>query len=636
MKKCWKRSLATTMLGVMIVGSLSSADMAFAGKKLKVSQKTVSVQVGKSKTISANLPVKFTISNKKIAVLKKVKKKQCSVYGKKKGNCKVVVKAGKQKITVKIEVKAKTQAKTKNTPAPKNTKAPTIAPTATPIVTISPVAVTSSPSAAPVEEPTIKPDEDKDTPEPVVEETASPEPVNTVTPDITEVPTEVPEPSETPVAGGATDIPTDLPTTSAHPTPLPAGNETVTPAAVETEAPTATPEATSTPTPDVWEEKSMVGGINGLGYQMLEELKEEGNVVISPYSISSVLAMLNDGADGNTKNEIEKVLGIKDYDAWQREFSTFYKNNGNQETEELKFHADNSYWINDTTFSFDSQAQNNYKEKVKNSYNAETISMDFANTNPQDQINDWVDQKTNGVIKQIIPEKVDKNKIAAILLNTIHFDGQWETKFCEGWEMDFHGTDGNTKVQNMFQERKDYKYVKENGLEMLELPFRDTDIAMDIVISEDLEKSSTEIFSKLSEKEKEALFQKLGKQEKVLMNVTLPKFKLEYGIKDVSDQLENMGIQDAFDMGKAKFPGIQGDNVEPFFVSSVFHKAVVDVKENGVTAAAATAAMIEAGCAPGQKQPISFNVNRPFVFVLRDSNTGMIYFIGQVENLNQE
>ena len=526
MKKCWKYGLAIAMSGVMIIGSLSFSNVAFAGKKLKVSQKTVSVQVGKSKSISANMPVKFSISNKKIAVLKKVKKKQCSIYGKKKGSCKVVVKAGKQKITVKIEVKAKPQPK--KTPEPKNTKTPAGTPTATPGVSVSP-------------------------------------------------------------------------------TPLPAGEDTVSSAAV--------------------------GTVNRLGYQMLEQLREEENVVISPYSITSVLAMLNDGADGNTKSEIEKTLGIKDYDAWQKEFSTFYKENGSQETEKLKFHADNSYWINDTKFSFDGQLQKNYMEKIKNSYNAETISMDFANTNPQEQINDWVDYKTNGVIKEIIPGKIDENKIAAILLNTIYFDGKWDREFSEGWEMDFHGTKGNTKVQNMYKQREYYKYLNENGLEMLELPFRDTSITMDIVISEDLEKNATEIFSKLSEKE--TLFQKLGRQKKVLTNVTLPKFKLEYGIKDVSGQLRNLGIQDAFDIGKADFPGMQDIDKAPFYVDSVVHKAVVDVKENGVTAAAATAAMIEDGCG-GYEEPekaISFYVDRPFVFVLRDSKSGMIYFIGQIENL---
>lgn len=654
-KKYWKRGLATTMLGVMIVGSLASADMAFAGKKLKVSQKTVTLQVGKSKTISTNMPVKFSVSNKKIVVLKKVKKKQCSIYGKKKGSCKVVVKAGKQKITVKVQVKAKVQSKKtpepKKTTVPKSTKSPTAVPTSTPIVTVSPAAVASeaavtSPSAAPVGETTNKPYEDVvETPTSVAEETASPEPVITKTPDVTEIPTVVPPvesalPSTRPVVEEPTKTPAYLPPTSTlspTPTPLSDRNETATPAAIETEAPTATPDVTTQPTPDAWEEKSMVGGINGLGYQMLEQLKDDSNVVISPYSISSVLAMLTDGAEGNTKSEIEKVLGIGNYDAWQKEFCEFYKKNSNTDVEEFKFHADNSYWINDTKFSFDSEKQKNYMEKVKNGYNAETISMDFANTNPQDQINSWVDQKTDGVIKQIIPEKVDKERIAAILLNTIYFDAQWDREFCEGWKMNFHGTNGDTQVQNMDKKEEYYRYINENGLEMLELPFRDTNIIMDFVISEDLKKPATEIFSQLSEKEKEALFQKLSKQEEVLTNVILPKFKLEYGIKDVAKQLQNIGIQDAFDMSRADFPAIRGNNAAPFYVSSVFHKAVVDVKENGVTAAAATAGTMAAGCAPGgeTKKVINFRVDRPFVFVLRDSESGMIYFIGQIENLSE-
>ena len=147
--------------------------------------------------------------------------------------------------------------------------------------------------------------------------------------------------------------------------------------------------------------------------------------------------------------------------------------------------------------------------------------------------------------------------------------------------------------------------------------------------------STTQFVAAKSVREQEKLFEELLSSKARKAVVYLPKFEFEYGTLSLKDMLKGLGMEDAFSASGASFPAIQGENEENFFVQDVLHKTKIEVQERGVTAAAATAIVKEAGAMPGEPTPepvITFDVDHSFVYTITDSN-GMIYFVGQVSDL---
>lgn len=451
-----------------------------------------------------------------------------------------------------------------------------------------------------------------------------------------------------------------------NPTPTTKVITTQTP--IVTIEPTITQTVTSSSAILQEDTETMGGKVNNLGYNLSKLLaqteEKDGNRIISSYSILMALTMLDNGADGETKKEIEKALGITDLDSWNEEFSKYLKNNCNDtiqnhdanekdENDGMWFYKDlrfepelscaNSFWYNDTQYSFDSKIQKDYMNKLKTNYLAHCMPMDFSNSdrNPKDDINKWVEDKTNQKIKDLLSENLEKDKIEAVLVNTLYFNGCWENIFDEQLtrEKDFYGRDKITKVDMMQQSEEYYSYYEQDSIMGLELPFYgDSDLVMDIITSQEQDKDGISLYEQMSNTEKNKFYQSLGNAKEQLVNLKLPKFKLEYGTVNITNQLKDLGMKQAFDKNFADFPGMRGDNLENIFVDQVLHKAVIEVGEAGATAAAATAVIMEAASAvdPSKKPtPIDFHVNRPFIFAIRDKKTNMIYFMGQIANLEK-
>ena len=521
MKKAVAKKVITMgMTAVLLAGSMAAGQKISAVKKLSVSKSKITLEVGKKKTIKANMSAKFSVSNKKVVSLKSVKKKQCTVVAKKKGSCTIKVKANNQVKKIKVTVSKKTTTEKTSTP--------------------------------------------------------------TTTPD----------------------------------------NSKTEPSATETE------------------KIDLEGTINDFGFSMLNQLDKGENIMISPYSIMMAMSMLDNAADGETKAELEKVLGIADLDKWNEEFSTYFKtylnqDDTNQDSEEQKLvlRTTNSIWKNDTYYSFDSEVQTKYLNLMKDLYGAEGLSMDFAKSNPKDQINSWVEEKTEGMIKNLIQEPIEKD-VENVLVNALYFSGKWQTEFEQNAtkeNAEFFGKTGTTKVDMMRNSCGNYKYVEKDMLAVAEFPFQDGDMVMDVVLAKE-DASTIEEFNKLSNKEKTALFLEVSGSEEEKLNVSLPKFKMTYGTKDIKNQLQQMGITSVF-TEEVQLPGLKGDNLENICVSDVLHQTIIEVAERGVKAGAATGIIFKP-IAPSKVT--EFNVNKPFVYVIRDTKTNMIYFVGQIEDLTDE
>ena len=185
----------------------------------------------------------------------------------------------------------------------------------------------------------------------------------------------------------------------------------------------------------------------------------------------------------------------------------------------------------------------------------------------------------------------------------------------------------------MYHSIKQFKYAEEGSLAVAEFPFSDGNMVMDVVLAKD-DASTIEEFQKLSNKEKVELFEKVGQSNNTTMNVYLPKFKMTYGTKDLTEQLKSMGVNSAFDCDNAELPGLKGNNPNNIYVKDVLHQSVVEVAEGGVKASASTAVEVVSTAAP--MVWVEFNVNKPFIYVIRDKSTNMIYFVGQVEDLTED
>lgn len=726
MKKSIRKACAVTMLGTLLVGSIPMYQGLAASKKLKVNNKSFTITVGKTKTLTTNMTATFKSSNKKVVSLKNVGKKKCTLVAKKQGKCTIYVKAKKQKtikvtvtvnkkkVTPKATVKPKVTVKPNTSVSPKETAVVTVTPENTTepamdVVTASPLVEVATGTATPIPTDTAMPEATASTlvtSVPVTEksaETAAPQKTEAViaTPQkaVTEQPlvTLTPEKSATAESAKPEIIPTVAPTpqktekvtatlqgvvtaqptktltpeeleqlASAAPVPMPTIKETEVPQVTESVKPLVTPVATqSAILPE--DADTMGGKVNNLGYHLSKLLaqteEEDGNRVISSYSILMALTMLDNGAAGETKADLEKVLGITDLEAWNQEFGKHFKTKCNDTIQdhdtkqsedddiiyfkEKRFapelSAANSFWYNNTSFSFDSKEQKDFMSKLLEDYQAESKPLDFSNPdrNPKDDINQWVEDKTAKKIKNLLSENLNPNKTCAVLVNTLYFNGCWQNTFEKELtkKKPFYGKDGTTTVDMMNSPREYYSYYEKGDIMGIELPFYDGHgIVMDIITTKDQEnKDAIAIYEKMSNTEKNQFYQSLGDAEHKLVNLQLPKFKLEYGTVDLTEQLKKMGMQKAFDRVLAEFPSIRGKNIENVFVDKVMHKAVIEVNEMGATAAAATAVIMNAEACPGEiKDPLSFNVNRPFVFAIRDKKTNMIYFMGQIENLKNK
>ena len=612
MRKKWLcKVLAGTTIVVSIFGQIPGSPIN-AAKKLTVSVKSISMKVGDKKLVKTNKNATFTITGKKVVSLTNKKKRQCTVLGKKVGNCTLKIKAGKTVKTIKIKItKKKVVTTPQPTKQPVSTEVPTVAPTQTPEVT-SAGAVTDTSA-----EPTVAPKTMEPSSTPLIANTEVPTvaPIQTVEPTATVAPTQTPQITKQPTA-----------------------EPTVTPVISATPIVSATPVVTGEPDtilPDTTEDTSEAAKVvNQFGYHLWEK-NEDKNMMISPYSIAEAMTMLGNAAEGETKQEILQTMGITDLEQWNKQMQELHKVGTTSDEQQL--HIANSVWKNDSTYSFDSEIQKNYIEKLKNCYAAEEKSMDFTNGNPKDQINQWVSKNTNGNIPSILDEDVDSSTYS-ILANTVYFDAKWWNEYFTSMltkREQFYGKEKTTNVDMMASDGFQYvKYLKRDGIQMVELDFKGDQFVMDVLLSADEKQTTQEAFQALTVEQKNALFDGISKLETSRVKMTMPKFKSEYSAKHLKGQLQSMGIKKVFAKDSAKLPGIQGNNKENAYVDTVLHKTVIDVKEDGVKASAATVVPIKAGCSPEQPKYIEYCVNRPFVYVIRDKKTNMIYFMGSIEQLD--
>ncbi len=361
-------------------------------------------------------------------------------------------------------------------------------------------------------------------------------------------------------------------------------------------------------------------------YHLKDE--EEGNIFFSPYSISSALAMTYEGARGQTAKEMQNVFYFpKDDNLRRTEYAEMF-NKINKKDKEYQLHTANALWAEN-----DYQFLDEYFNIVEKYYGGKVTNLDFKRNAEKARvtINNWVEEKTNNKIKNLIPPQAVNELTRLVLTNTVYFKGEWVRQFNQNdtKDKDFRiNKDNIIRVPTM--ERTDeearFNYAENNQLQILEMPYSNKELSMLILLpkNNDLQGLENSLSTKNLSKWRKSLKEKRVK-------IFIPKFKFNTKYFMAKD-LKEMGMPTAFS-ASADFSGMTGE--KDLLIDQVIHQAFVEVNEEGTEAAAATAVGMEPMSiglrSKTPKIPI-FRADHPFMFLIQHNATGNILFMGRVIN----
>ena len=342
------------------------------------------------------------------------------------------------------------------------------------------------------------------------------------------------------------------------------------------------------------------------------------NRLMSPFSVLTAMSMVGNGAEGETKAQMEEVLGISIENL--NAFISEYRKNIPQE-EGNRFHMANSIWMTeDERFTVKEEFLNTNKEY----YDADIFEKPFDQTTISD-INQWVKEHTDGLIKEILNE-IPRDAVM-YLVNALVFDAKWEETYEEGdiREAKFTTSEGfEQKAELMFS--SEHMYLEDESATGFIKYYEGRDYAfVGLLPNEDI--SLYEYISGLSG---ESLYHLLLNAQEVKTNVWLPKFEVAYQT-ELKDTLGAMGMSDVFDVRKADLSRLGTSTHGNLYVDQVIHKSYIEVSPVGTKAGAATAVEIKDECALIEPEEVKeVRLDRPFLYMIIDCDMNQPIFIGTV------
>lgn len=376
--------------------------------------------------------------------------------------------------------------------------------------------------------------------------------------------------------------------------------------------------------------RSIADSNNLFALNLYSELskQEPGNLFFSPFSISTALAMTYAGARNETEKQMCDVLHFnlaqKEFHCYRHYLDAIEADTGKN----LVLEIANSIWVANSC-----KIRPSFSEIVKDDYNSESKNVDFAGHTEQarQEINSWVENKTQDKIKDLITQGMIKSSTKLVLVNTIYFKAKWESPFnsTATRKAIFHPNDSISDSASFMNKAGYYEYYKDSNLQVLEIPYYNGKISMLILLP-----NKANGINNTENKLDEAYYSKIVKNlsDTSDIRLSLPKFKITLG-SILNTPLSEMGMPVAFS-GDADFSGIASGKLN---IGFVIHKAFIDVSEEGTEAAAATAVGIMLTSAgPPRTPPIPFNANHPFIFIIKDGGTGSILFMGKITDPTKE
>ncbi|HCM60318.1 MAG TPA: proteinase inhibitor I4 serpin [Bacteroidales bacterium] len=342
------------------------------------------------------------------------------------------------------------------------------------------------------------------------------------------------------------------------------------------------------------------------------------NIMISPFSVTSALSMTLNGAAGGTFDAVKSALG---YDGMSlEEINDTYRKLVTEMIpidERVVMEIANSVWAENQF-----PVKKEFIDALKEWYLAEARNFDVTDPRSVDIINGWIEEKTHDRIQKMIAQ-LDPD-LAMLLINAVYFNGKWKYQFDNKLtaERPFYLSPGNpVNVPMMYQKQK-FAVAGAERVRLVELPYGQGNYSM-VVVLPDEGVSAAEIAAGLDAQKWEEWMAALayGITE---VELYMPKFKYDYKRK-LNDDLVSLGMGPAFDPAVADFSRISDVEV---FISFVLHQTFIENKEEGTEAAAATVVGFTRTSLP--PEPEKININRPFLYFIRETTTGTIVFMGLV------
>lgn len=378
------------------------------------------------------------------------------------------------------------------------------------------------------------------------------------------------------------------------------------------------------------DEKSaqLIEADNQFGLEIFRKIRnssEEENIMVSPLSISVALAMAYNGADGDTKSEMEEAMKLNGLTTEQINNSYKMLIGALQSLDkEVIFEIANAIFYADFF-----QVKSDFLKINKEIYKAEVEKLNFGSPTAVKTINDWVSEKTKEKIPSIIDQLNPDDRM--VLLNAIYFNGIWANKFDEKGThlLDFTKSDGTVlEVPTMKKEEK-LEYLTSTLVRAVKMPYGSGQYNMIIFLPAD-GKTSGDVIDSFSSGQWKNWMESFETTDHVVITMPRFKFAFESPLKDV---LKEMGMEKAFLPNMADFSKI---SEEDLYISSAIHKSFIDVNENGTEAAAVTAITFTTTSVGNEPPKVYFNVNKPFVFAITEKDTDAILFIGEVNHPEYE
>ncbi|KAG5542202.1 hypothetical protein RHGRI_021911 [Rhododendron griersonianum] len=368
--------------------------------------------------------------------------------------------------------------------------------------------------------------------------------------------------------------------------------------------------------------------------QVSQSASKDSNLVFSPPLIHVVLGLIAAGSNGPTQSQVLSLLNSKSTDdlnsLTSQLVSLVFANGGSTGGPTLSFA--NGVWV-DQTLSL----KPSFKKVVDTVYKAALNHVDFQTKADEvtNEVNQWAGKQTNGLIKEVLPSGSVDDSTRLIFANALYFKGAWTEKFnaSKTKDREFHLLNGSS-VQVPFMTSKKDQFISEfNSFKVLRLPYNQ---------GEDKRRFSMYLYLPNAKDGLSALMRKMSSKSLFLDRhlpckrvevgeFLIPKFKFSFCF-EASKVLKGLGLVLPFGGGEGLIEMVDSTSVgRKLYISSIFHKACIEVNEEGTKAAAASAGILTFECYE-EPEEIDFVADHPFLFVIREDNTGAVLFIGQVLN----
>jgi serpin B len=370
----------------------------------------------------------------------------------------------------------------------------------------------------------------------------------------------------------------------------------------------------------------VVRGNTDFAIDIYQKIRSESdNIFFSPYSISTAFAMTYVGARSETEKQMAQVFH---FSLAQGQFHPAFSElqsilQSLQEEFDFKLNIANALWL-EKSYSLLSE----FLEVNQKYYDANLFHLNFKEDTEKSRlkINDWVEEKTEEKIKNLLAEGVITALTRLVLTNTIYFKAEWEMQFNPDITKkdDFWMTTENkTEVQMMYQ-KSYFGYMENDDIQVLEMRYKGEALSMFVILPKKID-GLCDLESHLSSETLNKWTSNIKRKE---VRVYMPKFKTTQDL-NLKKILVSMGLADAFSLN-ADFSGMEPK--KELYITDAVHKAFIEVDEAGTEAAAATAVGIGMKTALPIEEPPVFRADHPFFFVIRNNTTESIIFMGRLAN----